>query len=162
MSSHSERKNALRALAGMVSLDALPRVQPMLLLQVLIGLPQAVNEGAAQSEAVARTLILDGQQRLRKLRRAAPHLDLSLARLLDGIRSDPSADERLSEEESAVQAVLEMCLGLMLRWLSRVDDQSRRHAESVILKPLPLSEIPFLPLSSPRESLSRARSCLIS
>jgi hypothetical protein len=137
-------------------------VQPVFVLQMLIGLSQVLNGGAARPEALARALILDGQQRLRRLREAAPHLDLSLAHLLDRIRSSEARDEQLSDEESAIQAMLEMCLGLIMRWLSKADDRLHPHASSIALKCL----LPFAVLLPSCPSflhlLFRARSCLIS
>ncbi len=152
----------LRVLGRKVPLNALPHVQPLFLLQMLIGLSQILNGGAAQSEALARALILDGQQRLRELRDAAPHLDLSLSRLLRRIRASETPDECLSDEESAVQAMIEMCLGLMLRWLSKGDDRSSHHAVSVVLKRLSSSDVLLPSYASPFFCLLfRARSCLI-
>lgn len=142
-------------------LEALPHVQPVFLLQMLVGLSQILNGSTAQPEALARALILDGQQRLRKFREAAPHLDLSLARLLSGICASEAPDEHLSDEESAVQAMIEMCLGLMLRWLSKGDDQSSRHAASVVLNRSFSSDGLLPSYASPFYLLFRARSCLI-
>ncbi len=162
MISLRKKKAALLALGRKVPLKALPHVQPIFLLQVLIGLSQILNGGAANSEALARALILDGQQRLRKLREAAPHLDLSLAHLLNGIHPTQTADEDPSDEESAVQAMLEVCLGLVLRWLSKADDQSYPYASSIAVKRLPSFDVPLSSYPSCLHFLFRARSCLIS
>jgi hypothetical protein len=84
-----------------------------------MGLSQTLNGSAAQVERLARALIVDGEQRLRRLRDAAPRLHLSLEPLLERVRSRDNCCENLSEEESVVQAMLQMLLGLMLQWLSK-------------------------------------------
>jgi len=155
-----KRKEALRALGRRVPLKGLPNVQPIMLLQMMIGLSQALNGGSARPEAVARALVLDGQQRLRALRKAAPHLDLSLGRLLSKICSSETSDDHLSDEESAVQAMLELCLGLMLRWLSKGDD--RLHAKPAGVVRVLGCDILLFPRYSSYHPLFRARSCLIS
>ena len=104
-----------------VSLKGLPRLQPVFLLQILIGVSQALNGGAAQAEALARGLVLDGQRRLSELRSAAPQVNLSLEQLLKVAHANKRDEEDLSAEESAVQALLEVCLGLMLWLLSKRD-----------------------------------------
>jgi hypothetical protein len=109
----------LRTLGRKVSLKGLPHVQPLFLLQILIGVSQALNGSAAHAEALARALVLDGRRRLSGLRHAAPHLNLSLDQLLRMARSDERSNDDLSAEESATRALLEVCLGLMLRWLSK-------------------------------------------
>lgn len=109
----------LRTLGHKVSLKGLPHLQPIFLLQILIGVSQALNGGAAQAEALAEALVFDGRRRLTALRNAAPHVSLSLEQLLKVARADKRDEEDLSAEESAVQALLEMCLGLMLQLLSK-------------------------------------------
>ena len=162
MSSLGKKGGALKALGRKVPLKTLSQVQPVVLLRMLVGLSQILNGGAAQAEGAARALILDGQRRLRALGRAAPHLDLSLSRLLGSILSDETPDDRLPEEESAFRAVLEMCLGLMLRWIYRRDDRPQAVASSVPVEctqsfDLPWPSFPFSPLL-----LFRVRSCLVS
>lgn len=152
----------LRALRRKVPLKALSHVQPIVMLQMVVGFSQVLNGNAAQPEAVARALILDGQQRLRMLREAAPHLDLSLGGLLRRIRANETSEEHLSEETSAVQALLEMCLGLMLRWLSRRDDQTYTTPPDTGIGPFSFSELLLLPYLSSPDRLFRARSCPIS
>ena len=115
----------LRTLGRKVSLKGLPHLQPVFLLQILVGVSQALNGGAAQAETLARALVLDGQRRLTELRNAAPHVNLSLEQLLKVARADTRDEEDLSAEESAVQALLEMCLGLMLQLLSKGGHRSR-------------------------------------
>lgn len=164
MSSPRRRKavSSLRALGRKVPLGALPQLQPMVLLQALCGVSQTLNLSAAHLEALARGLILDGQQRLRRLRDAAPHLHLPLEHLLEMTRSRDGNREALSDEESAVQAMLEMCLGLMLQWLLKRN--CRWHlAISYFARKLLL---PFDALRSPQCSPVpvplRARACPIS
>jgi hypothetical protein len=113
--------SSLRALGRRVHLKALPQVQPIFVLQILIGLSQTLNGSAAQLEALGRALMIDGQQRLRSLRDAAPHLHLPLEQLLEIVRSKNDNQEDLSEEENAVQALLEVYLGLVLQWLLKWD-----------------------------------------
>jgi len=113
----------LRTLGRKVSLKGLPHLQPVFLLQILIGVSQALNGGAAQAEALARGLVLDGQRRLSELRNAAPQVSLSLEQLLKVAHANKRDEEDLSAEESAVQALLEVCLGLMLRLLSKKDQR---------------------------------------
>jgi hypothetical protein len=99
------------------SLEALACLQPVLLLRMLIAASQSLKGRIAQPEALARSLLLDGQQRLRDLLDAAPRLNLPLDRVIDIIRSDNTDD--LTPEEDALQALIEMCLALMLRWLEK-------------------------------------------
>jgi hypothetical protein len=163
MSSSRKEKamSSLRALTRRVPLKSLPQLQPILLLQTVVGLSQTLNGSAAQLEALARALILDGQQRLCRLRDAAPHLHLPLAQLLEMIRSKDDNREGLSEEESAVQAMLEMCLGLMLQWLSRRTYRSYPATSCIACRLL----IPFdalLPFCRPALLLPlRVRACPI-
>lgn len=152
----------LRALRRKVPLKALSGVQPIVLLQMAVGFSQALNGNAAQPEAVARALILDGQQRLHALREAAPQLDLSLGGLLRKICANETSSEHLAEEAVAVQALLEMCLGMMLRWLSRQDDQSDAPSPDIAVGPLSYSGLQLLPYLSFPDHLFRARSCPIS
>jgi len=157
----TRRTASLQALRRKVPLDALPHVQPMFLLQMLIGFSQILNGGAARSEALARTLILDGQQRLCRLREVAPHLDLSLVPLLEKIRPSETGDEPFSDEERAVQAMLEMCLGLVLHWLSKRDDEFCPCVFSIVVKRLPVLDVVLASCFSSLHLLFRARSCLI-
>ena len=161
MFSRGRSRAVLRVLGRKVPLDALPHVQPVFFLQMLLGLSQIFNGDAVQPETLARALILDGQQRLRKLREAAPHLDLSLAHLWSRLRASETPEECFSDEESAVQAMIEMCLGLMLRWLSQGDPESSRPADSVVAKHSSSSHVLLPSYTYPFYLLFRARSCLI-
>lgn len=123
--------SSLQALGRRVPVKALPQLQPILLLHALIGFSRTLNSSAAQLEALARALIMDGQQRLRTLRDAAPHLHLPLEQLLEMVRSKDLNTAHPSKEESAVQAMLEMCLGLMLQWLSKRNYRSYPAVSSI-------------------------------
>ena len=103
-------------------------LQPILLLQMLGGLSQAVSSGVSQTQALARTLFLSGQQRLRTL--------LAAPRLLPErvLASDHPGDVDPTLEKAAAQALLEVCLGLMLEWIAR------RARRSHIVPPLPYSQ----------------------
>lgn len=109
---------SLRALQQKVPIEALAYLQPILLLRVLLTVSQSLQGRIPQPEALARTLLLDGQQRLRKLLDAAPRLNLPLDKVAEIIHAN-DADDDLTPEEDAVQALLEMCLALMLRWMSQ-------------------------------------------
>lgn len=121
---------SLRALRQKVAVETLAHVQPILLLRILIGLSQSLNGGIAQPEALARALLLDGRQRLRRLLDAAPRLNLPLEDVLEILHSDDGDDEERTAEESAVQALFEMCLGLILQWLAEKNTLSQAPAFS--------------------------------
>ncbi len=162
MVSLSGKADVLRALGGKVPLGKLSQVQPIVLLQMVVGLSQHLGGGAVQPEEIARALILDGRQRLRALRRAAPHLDLSLARLLRRLCNDESSKRRGSHEDRAVEAVLEMCIGFLLRWLSRSEANGYAGASSPSRKRLRFYCAPRFDQHSSLYLPFRARSCLIS
>lgn len=159
-SGKSKSRFLLRSLGRKVSLKGLPHVEPILLLQILIGVSQALNGSAAHAESVARALILDGQRRLSGLRKAAPHLSLSLDQLLKIARSDEGKSDDLSAEENVVRALLEVCLGLMLQWLSKRNRQSHPSLRSAPSRFFLFFDIPFPP--SPLILPLRARACPIS
>lgn len=156
-----KRRTALRSLGSRLPLKNLAKVEPLLLLQMVIDLSQVLHGTVAQPEAVARALVRDGQQRLRALRLAAPHVNLSLGRILLWISSKDPSDDCLVEEDGAFEAALEMCLGLVLQWLSRGDAPLRPQA-----RPLPprcscFSEGRFSFRPFPSHLLFRTRSCPI-
>jgi len=136
-----------------VNLEALAHLQPLLLLQMLAGISQTVNSGVSNSQALARTLLLSGQQRLRDLLDAAPRQHLPLEQVLKQHRAD---NEEPTPEETAAQALVELCLGLMLRWMAETACQRRTigapHSRQRVLPSFLLSHL------SPRPH--RARSCL--
>jgi hypothetical protein len=144
-----------------VPLKVLPQVQPILLLQALIALSHTLNGSAAQLEALARTLISDGQQRLGRLRDAAPHIHLPLDQLLEMVRFKGDNREDLSEEAIAVQAMLEMYLGLMLQWLSKRNCRFYPAMSSVARKHLFPANVLLPPRYSPLLLPLRARACPI-
>lgn len=162
MFSWSKRRAALRALGRKVPLKAVSDLQSVFLLQMMIGLSQVLNDGATQAETRARTLVLDSQQRLRALRQAMPYLDLSFDRLLSRVGPNKTPDDPLSPEESAVQAMLEMCLGLILRLLSKPGGHFSARAPYILGKIAISFDVPLLPCFSSQYPLFRARSCLIS
>ncbi len=162
----SSRKSSdglsLRTLRCRVSLNGLHHLEPILLLQILMRMTQALNGSAAHAEVVARALILDGQRRLSGLRNAAPNLSFSLDHLLKLADSREPEGDDLSTEEGAVQALLEVCLGLMLRWLSKRRRQSHL---STSLGPSRFAfsfDAPFPLTSFPLILAPRARACPIS
>jgi signal transduction histidine kinase len=164
MSSSHQRANGLlfRTLGRKVSLKGLSHLQPVFLLQTLVGVSQALNGSAAHAELLARALVLDGQRRLSELRNAAPRLNLSLDQLLRMARSDKNREEDLSAEENAIHALLEVCLGLMLQLLSKGShrsDLSLSSALSVCL--FSFFDIPVPLGASPLILRLRARACPI-
>jgi len=56
---------SLRALQRKVTIETLAALQSLLLLQMLMGVSQTVNSSVSRSRALARTLLLNGQQSLR-------------------------------------------------------------------------------------------------
>jgi hypothetical protein len=107
--------SSLDALRRKVTLDALAGLQPLLLLQMLGGVSQTVSSSVSRSGALARTLLLSGQQRLRDLLDAAPRLHLPVEQLLQFCHVD---DADHTPEATAAQALLELCLGLLLLWMA--------------------------------------------
>jgi hypothetical protein len=144
--------SSLEALRRKVNLETLALLQPLMLLQMVVGVSQTVNEGVSNSQALARTLLLSGQQRLRELMDAAPRLHLPVERVLELCRAD--AAER-TEEEAAAQALFELCLGLMLHWMAKTAGQRRTIATPCSGQPVSPSYFLAYPPSRP----SRARSC---
>ena len=128
MSSSSKRTamSSLHALRRKVTLETLNNLQPLLLLQMLVGVSQTVNSSVSRSRALARTLLLNGRQRLHDLLAAAPRLHLPLERVLEFCHSSGAARK---PEEAAAQALLELCLGLMLQWMAQ---DGHRHRTTVM------------------------------
>jgi hypothetical protein len=147
--------SSLDALRRKIELQMLAGLQPLLLLQMLGGLSQAVSHSVSHTQALARTLLLSGQQQLRALLPTAPRLRLPLERTLT---SSHSGSANPTPEEAAAQALLEVCLGLMLEWIAR---KSRRPRFSTL--PLPYNRRQVLPAYSPSSSAFcplRARLCI--
>jgi len=144
--------SSLNALRRKVTLEALAGLQPLLLLQMLVGVSQTVNSSLSRSGALARTLLLNGQQRLRGLLAAAPRLHLPVGQVLEFRRS---GDAESTPEETAAQALLELCAGLMLQWMA---EYAHRHRTAVVLcRPQRVLPSYFLSNSSLRPP--RTRSC---
>ncbi len=159
MLSSKKMRSSLRLLRTRVSLKGVPHLQPVFLLQITVAVSQALNGSAVQAETLARGLVLDGRRRLSMLPRAAPHLSVSREHILRLACSYERDIHKLSAEESAVQALLELCLGLVLQWLSRSD-----HRTHFALSTAPLNCLSFLNFSFPFVFLpsllpARARSC---
>ncbi len=144
--------SSLHALRRKVTLEALAGLQPLLLLQVLVGVSQIVNSSISRSGALARTLLLSGQQRLHDLLASAPRLHLPVGQVLEFCHSH---DAECTPEETAAQALLELCLGLMLLWMA---EHARRPCITAMLsrrQRIMPSYFPSFPLSRP----PRTRSC---
>lgn len=142
-----------------VSLNKLPQLQPVFLLQIVVAFSHALNGSAAHVEALAQGLMVDGQRRLNGLRGAAPHVNLSLEQVLRMAGSGTVNHEDLTDQESAAQALFEVCLGLVLQWLSRVDRQPRPSVSAGPSTRLCSAEAPESYASSPLIPSPRARSC---
>lgn len=151
----------LGALGSGIGLQEMLRIRPELMLQLMMGLSQVVNGAVAQPEAVAQALIVDARRRLRELQKAAPHVDLSLARVVAWIWNQRASDEEMVAEEGTLQAVLEMCLGLVLRWLSDRRQQSFSQAARLMLRPPCVVDFSLRWSLLPLQLLFRPRSCLI-
>ena len=145
--------SSLEALRRKVNLETLAHLQTLVFLQMLVGVSQTVSEGVSSSQALARTLLLNGQQRLRELLDAAPRLHLPVERMLELCHA---GDAEHKPEETAAQALFELCLGLMLHWMAKKTCQRRTIATPSNGPPLSPSFFPACPSPLP----SRARHCL--
>ena len=114
--------SSLHALRRKVALETLSRLQPLLLLQMLVAVSQTVSSSVSNSQALAHTLLMSGQQRLQRLLATAPRLHLPVDRVLELCRS---GDAEGTPEEAAAQALVELCLGLMLQWMAEYARQHR-------------------------------------
>jgi len=143
--------SSLHALRRKVTLETLNNLQPLLLLQMLMGVSQTVNSSVSCSQALARTLLLSGQQSLRDLLAAAPRLHLPVERVLEACHF---SDAERKPEETAAQALLELCLGLMLQWMAEDD---HRHHTTVIpsrrQRTIPSHFLIFPPILSTQDTL---------
>jgi hypothetical protein len=144
--------SSLEALRRKVNLETLTHLQPLMMLQMLVWVSQTVNEGVSSSQALARTLLLSGQQRLRELMDAAPRLHLPVERVLELCHAD---DAERTPEETAAQALFELCLGLMLHWMAKTACQRRTIFSTRSGQPVSPSYFLAYPPLRP----SRARSC---
>lgn len=105
-----------------------------------------VGKHVSQSQALARTLLLGGRQQLQGLLASAPHVQLPA-----GWKSEvcPSDDKDCSLEGDTVQALFELCLGLVLQLMAGHDRESYTLDGLLSLSPY----FPFTP--SPRSPGAR-------
>jgi hypothetical protein len=144
--------SSLSALRCKVTVETLTNLQPLLLLQMVAGISQSVNSKVSRSRTVARTLFLSGQQRLHNLVASAPRFHLPVEQMLALCRAGGTTH---TPEEAVVQALLELCIALILQWLTEC--ACRRRATVTVGKRQRAAS-PYL-LSLTSESLPRARSC---
>ena len=151
-SSRRVAASSLQALRRKITVETLANLQPLLLLQMVMGVSQTLNSRVSRSRTLARTLLLSGQQRLNDLLASAPRLHIPVDRLLEFCRTDNTEH---TAEEAAAQALIELCVGLMLQWMA---ERARRYRAPVTLcKQRLISPLYFLPNNSLRPP--RARSC---
>jgi len=144
-------RSSLHALRRKVALEALSNLQLILLLQMVVGISDTVNGSVARSRVLARTLLLSGQRRLQDLLAAAPRLQLPVEQVLAFCHSGESEN---TPEEAAAQALIELCLGLMLQWMA---EGARRQRTSVVpRKRCRVSLVCFPPCPSQRPPRTRA------
>ncbi|MCX7682647.1 MAG: hypothetical protein N2508_11915 [Anaerolineae bacterium] len=134
-----------------IVLEVLARLQPLLLLQMVAGLPRTAAMGVAQVQALARSLLLDGQQRLLTILAAAPRLHLPVERWRELAQPGQRTE---TPEQVAAQALIELCLGLLLQWLN---SHLRRHRNQTGYRLPQLSSV-YLPSPSP-DGPPRTRAC---
>jgi hypothetical protein len=161
-SNHRGAASPIRGLGCRVPVNVFHIAPPVFLLQFFIGFSRSLSGAAGRPEALARALILDGRERLRGLRSAAPHFSLPVDQLLKMVRSHEANDEDWSPEESVVKALLEMCVGLMLQWLSRRYRESCLSAARIKCETLFLKDPPSHSNRLARILSPKARSCPIS
>lgn len=142
---------SIHTLRRKIVLEVLARLQPLLLLQMLAGLSRTATTGISQAQALARSLLLDGRQRLLSILAAAPRLHLPMDKLRELAQSDQTAQ---TPEQAAAQALIELCLGLILQWLN---SYLRRHRNQTGYKLLQVSYF-YLPSHTLFE-LPRTRAC---
>jgi hypothetical protein len=144
--------SSLNALRRKVTVETLANLQPILLMQMAVGVSQSVNSSVSRSRALARTLFLSGQQRLHTLLASAPRLHLPVEQVLALCRSGGT---EYTPEEAAAQALLELCIALILQWLTAY---AHRRRNTVTLCKRQRVTSPYL-LSLASGCLPRARSC---
>lgn len=147
--------SSLQTLRRKLALQTLSSLQPILLLQMVMGISQSVNCRFCRSRTLARSLLLSGQQRLHELLTSAPRLHLPAERMLEFCRLDGAEHEPRTPEEVAVQALFELCLGLMLQWMS---NHARSYATTGITYRR-CAPIRLYPLSYPSLLPVRSRKC---
>jgi hypothetical protein len=144
--------SSLNALRRKVTIETLTHLQPILLLQMVVGVSQSVNTSVSRSRALARTMFLSGQQRLHNLLASAPRLHLPVEQVLALCRAGGTEH---TPEEAAAQALLELCIALILQWLTAC--ARRRRTTATLCKRQRVAS-PYL-LSFASESPPRTRSC---
>jgi hypothetical protein len=144
--------SSLNALRRKMTVETLTNLQPLLLLQMVVGVSQSVNSSVSRSRALARTLFLSGQQRLHNLVASAPRLHLPVEQVLALCRSGGT---EYTPEEAVAQALLEMCIALIPQWLTECT--CRRRATVTLCKRQRVTS-PYL-LSFTSKCLPRTRSC---
>jgi hypothetical protein len=119
---------------------------------MVMGVSRSVNSRFCRSRTLARSLLLNSQQRLHELLTSAPRLYLSVERMIEFCRTASAEHEPRTPEEAAAQALFELCLGLMLQWML---DHARSYATTGVAyrrcAPVglyPLSYPSLLPISS--------------
>ena len=144
--------SSLQTLRRKLALQTLSTLQPILLLQMVMSVSQSVNSRFCHSRTLARSLLLNSQQRLHELVASAPRLHLPVERMLEFCRTVSAEHEPRTPEEAAAQALFELCLGLMLQWMS---DHARSYATTGVahrrcatVGPYPLSYPSLLPIRS--------------
>jgi hypothetical protein len=144
--------SSLQTLRRKLALQTLSSLQPILLLQMVMGISHSVNSRFCHSRTLARSLLLNSQQRLHELLASAPRLHLPVEQMLEFCRPDGAKHEPRTPEEAAAQALFELCLGLMLQWMS---DHARSYATTGVacrrcapVGPYPLSYPSLLPIRS--------------
>jgi hypothetical protein len=139
--------SSLEALRRKANLETLAHLLPLMLLEMLVGVSQTTNDCVSSSQALARTLLLSGQQRLRELLDAAPRLHLPVERLLELCRAD---DAERTPEEAAAQALFELCLGMLLHWMAEAACHHRNIATPCSGQPVsPSCFLAYPPVRSP-------------
>jgi hypothetical protein len=144
--------SSLNALRRKVTIETLTHLQPILLLPMVVGVSQSVNSSVSRSRALARTLFLGGQQRLHNLLASAPRLHLPVEQVL--VLCYAGGTE-YTPEKAAVQALLELCIALILQWLMAY--ACRRRTPVTLCKRQRVMS-PYL-LSFASENPPRTRSC---
>lgn len=158
MAGRRKRRTALSSLQTLrrkLALQTLSTLQPILLLQMVMGISQSVNSRFCRSRTLARSLLLNSQQHLHELLASAPRLHLPVERMLEFCRTDGSGHEPRTPEETAAQALFELCLGLMLQWMS---DHTRSYATTGVAHGR-CAPVGLYPLSYPSLRAARSRKC---
>jgi hypothetical protein len=101
-------------LSKRVAQEAMVRLQSLLLLSAVVS--RAVSRQVSSSQVLIESLLLGGRERLEALLVAASRIKLPTRGQPDG--------ESVSSDETAIQALLERCLDLILQWMTRNERES--------------------------------------